>query len=136
MKKGTLVVLVIIVLVVWFLGGFKRLAVAVLPEAIKSSGYSSWYEQGMGSYLPDPTEVFGRSITTSGVFSNSNQHFYASIDSTSQEEYEKYVEACKKCGFTKLIEEGSSWYDLKYPFKGRSLHIRGGGSTILITLER
>lgn len=139
MKKAIKTILLVIVIALAVRIIYVQIQRAIdraAPEAILSSGYSSWYDHGMGQYLPNPVEVFDRQIETHGAFVNNASRFELFIDDVDKEEFKKYVEACRQCGFSRVVDEHTRYVKLWDPVKRRLLHLRHSGSEhILVDLS-
>ena len=60
-----------------------------------------WYDYGVGLYLPNPESVFGRMIQMHPTLKANDESFFrGEILEVEREEFEAYIEACQKLGFT------------------------------------
>ena len=77
----------------------KRIAAILLLSLffltmLTACGGDKWPESGLGALLPSPKSG---SIS---IIINDKDEFYASVDSPSTDEYNKYISICKEKGFT------------------------------------
>lgn len=100
------------------------LAFVLIVPIIGTGGGSSdesekivWNNMVMNDILPKPTGKKGK------IFSNSDETLHIYIHKQSREDYNKYVELCKKNGFTIESKNDTDSYDA-FNEKGYKLHIR------------
>lgn len=72
---------------------------------------NSWYDSGIGQYLPDPSYVLGRDIETDRTRSNSDQWFTEQILNCSEDEFYAYVDALDDFGFSNVTKYVKKWYE-------------------------
>ena len=68
-----------------------------IDEISSSNQKYEWPNSGLAQKIPQPTAEYGEIIT------NTDERFYISCYKTSKDEFEEYVEECKKGKFTLYI---------------------------------
>ena len=76
-----------------------REAVEMECSTRSSASYNSWYDYGLGKYIPDFSQVVGREVDVVAAVSM-DSIFSATISGATSEETSKYIEAVKAYGFT------------------------------------
>lgn len=100
-----------------------------------TTGYSRWYDYGIGMYLPNMEEVLGRELGTNLNFrANLDNYFSAGIDNTHDGDYDAICDACIAFGFTNVIERSIVSFSAKDE-SGHKLDIYGFSSFVEIRLE-
>ncbi len=74
-----------------------------LDEPIEMSKIK-WPNYGLAKKIPTPSSLYGK------ISSDSDDFFGAYIGNTSKKEFEEYVEACRKKGFTKNHTKTETYY--------------------------
>ena len=83
-------------------------------RAIEEGEIPSWFDYGMAIYAPNPDFLFGREVSyKDNVFGNTSNTLVAMLDDCTEEEYNKYVDAIIKYGFTDVIKREDRWYEAK-----------------------
>ncbi len=107
--------------------GFLLIIPYSMMATTKKSEKLDWPTDGIATNIPKPSTKYGSIIT------NSAEAFYASLDKVSQKNYNTYVDACKKMGYTlesntdnfgyKAYNEEGYKLDLSYYKSGEYMHI-------------
>lgn len=78
-------------------------------ESVKTpSTISGWYSYGLGQYIPNPADVWGRSIST--VSDNSRNYEFAfmeEVSDVSDAEFDLYVDTLTEWGYTNDVSKAS-----------------------------
>lgn len=83
-------------------------------RAVSEGEIPSWFDYGMAIYAPNPDLLFGREVSyKDNVFGNTSNTLVAKLDDCTEEEYNKYVDAIIKYGFTDVINREDRWYEAK-----------------------
>ena len=87
MKKASILVLCILIIL-----------------SVTACGGDAWPKNGLGAMLPKPSSGTVKIVTNS-------DSFYATVDKSKEDEFAKYVSACKEKGYTVDAKEDGNTYD-------------------------
>ncbi len=76
----------------------------IITFAVTKKGGFEWPSSGIATVIPNPQAKKGKIII------NDEDHFLATVNSYNEDEYNSYLENCKKYGFT-IDADSSSGYD-------------------------
>lgn len=82
---------------------------AELERKSTGNGLSSWYEYGMGRYLPNPNDVIGRKVAGFYDLGSSDEEYCSDrFKAKNADEFKLYCEACIGWGFTDVKNYGAT----------------------------
>lgn len=91
----------------------------------------TWPTSGIATELPKPKTNKGE------ISSNSDDHFYATLQEVAPSDYDDYIKACKDEGYTDFSGEGTDYFKAKAPSGAElSLSFDSGDKTLTISLNK
>lgn len=91
----------------------------------------TWPTSGIATELPKPKTNKGE------INSNSDDHFYATLQEVVPSDYDDYIKACKDEGYTDFSGEGTDYFKAKAPSGAElSLSFDSGDKTLSISLNK
>lgn len=91
----------------------------------------TWPTSGIATELPKPKTNKGE------INSNSDDHFYATLQEVAPSDYDDYIKACKDEGYTDFSGEGTDYFKAKAPSGAElSLSFDSGDKTLTISLNK
>lgn len=127
MKK--LICLLIMLMCVWQITGFAKIVDLsdmsreelielrekidkLLDEDEKNElSVSSWYDYGLGKYLPNPSEVLGRVVESDPIAKiNTDSSFYETIENAMMDDFNTYVQTIKEFGYVENVQTYGTGY--------------------------
>lgn len=129
-KKWPIVLAVLVILII-----LARISSCV--SGCGSSGPSktvdtfTWPSSGLATELPKPKTNKGE------ISSNSDAHFYATLQEVSHSDYDDYIKSCKDANYTDFSGEGTDCFKAKAPSGAKlSLSFDNEDKTLQITLNK
>ena len=91
----------------------------------------TWPTSGIATELPKPKTNKGE------ISSNSDDHFYATLQEVTHSDYDDYIKACKDANYTDFSGEGTDHFEAKAPSSAElSLSFDSEDKTLAISLNK